>query len=447
MNSLIDHIKNKLLNSPNLSKIMWNIIWLVFDKLLKLGFGLLVTILLSRYLGPEKFGILNYALALIALLFTFTNFGLNNIAVKNLTHTPEKTNEILGSVFIIQFILACLVFSIFTFFVVTCINNYTLKLTLLILGLTTFSKPFDTIKYYFEAQVLSKYIVLSENIAFIVCSILKILFILNGASYVSIIWLFFLDICSATVLVIIYYHYTHQHISNWKVNFQLVKQSIQDSWPLFFSGISIILYMRLDQIMLGQMLDYESVGIYSAATRISEIWYFIPVIIVASANPYLIALQTSNEKEYIKKLQFISSILIALSLAIAIFFTMASHFIIHLLYGEQYQSAAHILIIHIWTGIFVSFGIIGNQWLITKGFYSYQLHRTLLGLVINIFFNLILIPSLGGVGAALATLLAQASSTMFFDLFNPKTRLIFYLKLKSLNIYDTIKQCISLIKI
>lgn len=443
MKLLPDHLKEKLQNKPYLSKIINNIGWLFFDKILRMGVGLFIGAWIARYLGPEQLGLLNYALAIISFLVVFASFGLNNIVVRDLVNEPQKSNEILGSTFLIQAISALLSFSFLLILTFSLFSDSNSKLVIIIVGFTLLFKPIDTIRYYFEANIQSKYIVWAENSSFIICSFIKVIMILTQASFIAIVSVFLLDGLIISILILTVYFYKKQSIFSWTANFQRIKHSIKASWPLILSGLTIMIYMRTDQIILGYMQGYESVGIYTAASKISEIWYFIPMIIMSSINPILIELKSHNKDSYYNKLKNITSYLVVISIIIAILTTFLSPYIIHILYGAQYQQAANILTIHIWTGVFVSMGVATSNWYIIENLQILSFYRTLFGAIVNVLLCFLLIPNYGVLGAAFATLFAQICASFLYDIFNTKTRKLFLLKLQSLNIMETFKNLIQ----
>lgn len=72
---------------------------------------------------------------------------------------------------------------------------------------------------------------------------------------------------------------------------------MSQSWYLIISGLMITLYMRLDQVMLGYMFPNKGVlGIYSAAVRIAEMWYFVPMAVITSFRPVIMSTRKINEK-------------------------------------------------------------------------------------------------------------------------------------------------------
>lgn len=439
MKLIPNHIKNKLSQKPYLNKIINNIGWLFFDKIFRMGVGLFIGAWMARYLGPEQLGLLNYVLAIISFLVVIAGFGLNNIIVKDLVSEPKENNEILGSSFLIQ-----ITTSIFAFFILLMLSfilfdTYSSQLIAIIVGLSLLLKPIDTIRYYFEANVQSKYIVWSENISFIICSLLKVLLFLIGASLTAISWVFLLDAIIMSFLILLAYFYNNQHIFTWKINTSRIRQNIKQCWPLILSGLTVIIYMRVDQIMLGHMINYEAVGIYTAATRLSEIWYFIPMAIMASVNPILISARNNNKENYYNKLKMILNILVFMAIVIAIITSLFSHYIIYILYGKQYLQSSTVLIIHIWTGVFVCMGVATSQWFILENKQILAFYRTLYGAIINILMNFLLIPNYGVIGAAISTLIAMLCAGFLFDILNKNIRKLFWIKLSSLNITKTLK--------
>lgn len=438
MTSLFHNLKNKL-TSTHLSTVLSNIGWLLFDRFFRMSINLFVISWIIRYLGPEQFGILNYAQAIIAFFFAFIVFGLNSITVKNLVSHPKQSDDILGSCFLIQSTLASISFLVLLLITTFLYKEYTPQLVTIIIGLSILLKPSDTIRYYFEANIQSKYIVWSENCSFIICSSLKIILMLYQASFIAIVCVFLLEAILSSILLLIFYTYQKQSILKWRFSLAQIKQDLKDCWPLMFANFTIIIYMRIDQIMLGQILDYSAVGIYTAAIRISEIFYLLPVIVVSSANPLLIRLRESNKALYYQKIYLIMLFLAWISILVALTITYTAPFIINILFGSQYTEATDILIIHIWTGIFVSIGVMSGQWFVIENLQKLYMYRSVFGAVINIAANMVLIPKLGIKGAAIATLFAQISATFLFDLFNVQTRRIFWLKLNTINPFYIIK--------
>jgi len=419
--------------SVKIRKVVSNISWLLVDKLIRMIGGLFVGIWVARYLGPDAFGKLSYAIAFIGLFGSFSAFGLQAIVVRELVKKQYPSKELLSSAFLIQVISAITAY-IFcnTLIFVLRDDDYVVRLLVVLLSFILLFRSTDFIKYYFEANVESKYIVWVENSVFVAGSVARIFLILTKADIYSFaILMIFEAFLLAALLLFLYSKKVGSRIWPYfyaNSFFRLLK----NSWPLMLSSVTVMIYMRIDQIMLGELADDSAVGVYSAAIRISEIWYLIPTIVSASLFPSLVAHHQSNRIRFDKSLQFQYELMVYLSVLIAIPVTFLSNYIIEILYGGAYSDAAQVLVVHIWSGVFVFLGVVSQQWFIAEHRERQALYRTAAGMIVNIGLNLILIPKYQAVGAAWATLIAQAVAALFFDLSSRATWPMFRMKMKAL---------------
>jgi O-antigen/teichoic acid export membrane protein len=117
-----------------------------------------------------------------------------------------------------------------------------------------------------------------------------------------------------------------------------------------------------------------------------------------------------------------------MAIFIAIPISVFSHQIIYLLYGEKFTEASNVLEISIWASLFVFIGVGSGKFLLAENLQNLAFYRTFYGMIINIILNFILIPSYGIQGAAIATLISQATAAYLFDMFNKETKKIFIIK-------------------
>jgi PST family polysaccharide transporter len=233
---------------------------------------------------------------------------------------------------------------------------------------------------------------------------------------------------------IIIYQLKGNLIKTWQVNLRHAKLLLKDSWPLILSGIVIMIYMRIDQIMLGQMVGDKSVGIYSAAVKISELWYFVPGAIVNSVFPSIVKAKQISEAVYYERMQKLFTVVSLLAYSVAIPVTFLSDKIVTLIYGDYYLEAGAILNVHIWCGLFVSLGVAREIWLTTEGLMKFSAATATVGAAINVFLNFFLIKQYGGLGAAIATLAAQIVSAYAVGVLYPRTRKIFINQTKAITL-------------
>lgn len=426
-------IRERIQHRTNLQKILSNTGWLFADKILRMLVGLWVTLWIARYLGPNGFGTLNYALAVIAILGTVATLGLNNVVVRELINRPDQANVIMGSAFLLQLLGGIVAYMLGLGMIQYSRAGDDLAQDLvMILGLGMMLKATDVVRYWFEAQVRSKYVVGIAGTTFVAVAAIKIGLILMHAPLVAFAWAIVAEGVLVALGLLGVYIYCGGGLSDWRARRDQAKALLQTGWPLVLSGLTVMIYMRIDQLMLAQMLGDQAVGIYSAAIQIGEAWYFIPMAIVASVFPSIIAARKHSQEVYYRRLQHLYNLMVILAVLVALPMTFLSTWVIEQCFGPAYATAGHVLAIHIWTGVFVFLGVASGSWYLAEGMQIQAFYRTLAGAVINIVANLVLIPRYGIAGAAIATILSQMMAAYVFDALHRSTRLTFWMKTKAL---------------
>ena len=420
-----------LIQNPDFIKILKNINWLTIEKIFQLGLGIVVYAIIAQYLGPQRFGLLNYALAFTGLFLAFNTLGMDNIVVREIVHSKKKSKEILGSALVLRLLSSLLLIAISSLTIYFIRPDDSILLFFVVILSTGYIfRSFTTIDLWFQSQIQSKYPVYARSIAFVIVSSLKLLFVFTQQPLVAFVMMYTLEAIITAILLIWYYKYvTLDSILVWRPRFKRMRRLLQESWPLILSSIAVTLYMKIDQVMIGSMLNDEAVGIYSVAVKLSESWYFIPVAICSTVFPSIVSLKSKPDK-YILNLKRLFSFAIWFSILVAVFVTIFANIIINTIYGTEYSLAAQVLAIHIWSGIFVFLGVASSNYLVAEGFTKISMLRTIIGAIVNIVLNIIFIPKYGVIAAAYTTLLSQAISTLSLILFT-KTRKITIIMLRS----------------
>lgn len=394
------------------------------DKVLRLFAGLFVGVYIARYLGPERFGLLSYAVSFVGLFTAFATLGLDNIVVRNLVQNIEDRDRLLGTAFILKLLGGILLFGAVAFAVrFTSSDSYTKLLIYIIAGGMIF-ESLKVIDFYFQSQVLGRFSSIAGICALCLSSILRIALAFFQASLV---WFAVAQVFSIGILALMllfFYFKQGSSLFKWHFDWNVGKELLRDSWPLILSGLVIMIYMRIDQIMIKEMLDSKAVGNYAAAVRLSEAWYFIPMVVASSFFPAIINAKKKSEKLYYARLQHLYDLLVWGALAIVPPMTFLSHSIVELLYGGQYSESGSVLMIHVWTGILVSSGIVSSKYLLSNNLTKTLFYRNFLGAITNIILNYILIHKYGISGAAIATFLSWFVSVYIFHIFDKNTRII-----------------------
>ncbi|MFH1360101.1 MAG: flippase [Candidatus Omnitrophota bacterium] len=408
-------------NKQSLRKYFSNTSWLIGERILRIIVFVFVGAYVARFLGPDQYGVLNYAISFVALFSALAAAGLDSILVRELIRHVDKRDEILGTSFILR-----LLGSIIVFFIIALLTRFTKddqttnSIILIITGGLIF-QSFNVLDYYFQSQVLSKNVVFAQIIQLIISSILKLVLIFLKAPLLWFAYIILLDsVLLASGLI---FNYLRKSLSflRWKINWKLSLSLMKDAWPLVLSGIAISIYMKIDQVMIKHMIGDASVGIYAVAVRLSEVWYFIPTLICGSLFPAILNSKKTSIDLYHRRLQELYALMFWIAVVVAIPGTLFAVPIIKILFGAPYLESVSVLRIYIWSSIFVFLGVANGKYLISENYTRIAFLRTSVGMISNVLLNLVLIKYYGIIGAAIATVISYFIAT-FFIVFIAKTR-------------------------
>lgn len=426
----------------NYSMVIKNVIWQLSEKIIRLAVTVVVSALMARYLGPDGFGKYNYITAIIAIVLVVTSLGFNRILVRESAGCINETEhkQIVTTALVLRLISSLFAIAIVTLYILFLGNST--DIVYIVSLVSVFFVSFDVIDYHLQGQSVFKVATSCRVAGFILSSSLRVWFVYIQVDIIYFYATILIEYAVAGMLIFIvsqakYSFYTKIGLRYF--SYTKAIRLLKESWPEIIAGFGAILFMKMDQIMLQRLQGDASVGIYSAATRISEAWYFIPTAIVAAVFPVLMSKYKAEKQDVMKHLSSVMSLLVWLSIAAAIFVNMIGSYIIHIVYGIAYEESSIILKLHIWAGIFLCMGIVSGSWLVAEKKLKLNLYRNLAGLILNFALNLILIPLYGASGAAIATIFGLAMAFFLFDIFHKDLREMFWIKLSAFSPYILIK--------
>ena len=412
-----------------------NISWLFFERILRITVGLFVSVWVAKYLGPKQFGFFSYTLSFVGLFAFIATISHNSIVVRELVKNPNYNDEIVSTAFWLR-IMGAMLGILITLAVSINLtsNDRFINILILIIASSTIFQSFNVVDDYFQSKVMNKFVVITNVISLFLSSVIKIILILNDAPLIAFVWVVFFDnFILASGFIYFYIKLNSKFkIKNLKFNSKTAILLLKDSWPLMISSAAIMIHIKVDQVIIKEILGLEAVGQYAAAARVSEAWYFIPSVLTASFFPAIINAKKNNEELYNSRLQKLYDIMVWIAIAIAIPMIFLSDWLIEILYGYQYSEAGNVLMIHIWAGVFVSLGLASNTWLICENLQKFLIVNTFIATITNIGLNYILIPKFGIVGAAWATIISYFLVGYLCLLIWKKTRINFINLTKSL---------------
>lgn len=405
LNKLNTAIKNL---SPNIRKTIANMGWLLGGRFMRAAVSFIVIAWMARYLGTDQFGTLNYAIALIAIFGIIAQMGLSDFVLRDAVSEPSHRYEILGTAVAIQFIsgISSILLIIGIIFLLRPDDPLGRIIVIIMSSSLLFQSLSGNINIWFHSQVQSKYSVLSQNIAFLIITLARVILLQIQAPLIAFAILFSAETILITINFIIAYQITGQKIQKWRPNWQRAMQLIKIGWPLIFSHLSVVIYLSADQVMLGELVDSRAVGIYAVAVKLSENLAVLVLALTRSMSPHIIEAKKISEELYYQRIQKLCNLLALIFYAIAIPLTFFSTPLIILIFGQSYAPAGLVLSIHIWSSIWMFFGNVKQVWIANEELTIFAMTASFTGAVMNIGLNFWLIPIYRELGAAIATVIS-----------------------------------------
>ena len=295
-------------------RYFFNTFWLMGHRVLRMVVALFVGVYVARYLGPERFGLLSYAGSFVGLFTALATLGLDGIMVRELVKTPERRDELLGTAFWLKAGGAVLMWVGIAAAIPFTHNDTQTNILIAIIAFGVIFQAFNVIDFNYQAEVKSKYVVYVHLVQLVVSSITKLVLIWVSAPLVWFACIFLFDAMVHSIgLTVMYLKNTG---NMWKWRWETAKELLRGSWPLILSGMVISIYMKIDQVMIKEMLGAQQVGHYAAAVKLSEAWYFIPIAITSSVFPAIINAKKQSEALYYQRLQKLYNLMVWLAVAI-----------------------------------------------------------------------------------------------------------------------------------
>lgn len=409
-------------------KYLKNTGWAFFGKFVSLIISFFAGIYVIRHLGPANYGLLSFSVSFVALFSFIASLGVDSVLYRELAKDISRRNELLGTALLLKVVASlAAMLAIFGGAYLLAVDALT-KLLIFINSFTLLFSSFTVVGYYFQAKVQAKYQAIPLICVTLIMSLLKVgVIALNkGIIYFACVLAF------EYVLYMLFNLYYYSRFGNSVFAFRFKKDVaislLRDSWPLMLSSAFIIVYTRIDQVMLKFITNDFNVGIYDAAVRLSEVWYFIPALIIGSVFPAVINARKISESLFQARIVKLYSLLFYLSLCAAIPVSIFSHFIIRLVYGEGFMEAAGVLSVYVWAGVPVFLSMVLNTYLLAENKNIISFTGAAIGMVANVLLNLTFIPLYGVYGAAIATLISYTLVIGAALLFKGSREQIFFMK-------------------
>lgn len=374
--------------------------------------GLVLTIYIARILGDVAFGKYSFAIVFTALFVILSNLGMNELLIREVARDKSKADKYLGNIVIIRLILSVIVFALIvivinlmnypadTITIVYLFGAYALITSLAAIFRVTF-RAFESMEWEALINILVKIITVSLGllVLFSGFSLIELAYVFLSASIIGLILSFL--ICGRKFAK-----------PKLQVDLDFWKRTIKLAIPFSLANIFVMIYFRIDIIMLSTMKGDAVVGWYNAAYTFIEAFEPVTFVFMTALFPIMSAFFVSSKDSLRLTLEKSFKYSMLLGMPISIGGMVLADRLIPFFYGGEFTNSIAALQILIWACLLLS---MYRPVAYLLGAINRQGTMALIGgmgALINIGVNLLLIPRWSYIGAGVATLITEGLVTI-----------------------------------
>jgi O-antigen/teichoic acid export membrane protein len=361
----------------------------------------------GRLLGTEEYGVFTTALSIATIFEMFTDFGLRDLSVRNVSRDKSLTEPYIGNLLIWKILIWFPIFAVMMIIINFLGYDGQTRLVIYILTFSAFLKNIKyTFRIFFQAHDQFGWdtvLVFIERTALLVLGLLALFY-----------WKSLLPFAICFTAIRLFDFLITMAVLRWKIasikirfNFQMMKKLQLEALPLGLFFVILTIFSYIDTVMLSVMRDFSEVGLYNAAFKIYEGITIIPTIFWLVILPRLSELYTTDPA-YHKRLAIKSvKYMFVTGLPTLTYGILFSHFLITFFFKGEYTPAVVTLQI-----LFFGIAFQYPNWMLNSVLISMNRQRVIMflglgGLGFKILLNMIFIPMWGYNGSAVATVIAE----------------------------------------
>lgn len=385
------------------------------ENILRLGIGFFLSVWLARHLGAEQYGYFSYVISFVTILLPLYSFANDEVTVKRLIEN-ENHSQVMTSSFILKFLGSLLSFILLNIAVwVIGPNNTEIKFFVLVYSAAMMFQSLGVINNYFQSLVEEGKTSMIRNIVFLITAGIKGWFIYSGHNWKTFVYISCFEVVLAALFYLFYFFVKKKEILKFDFSSLEFHAILKLCSPFLMVVIFEQAMLKIDQIMVGEIVGAAPLGEYAVANKLVNLWNFVPIALISSLFPGMMETFTKEPISYQKRKFSLYGGLFWISFIFAIGVTLIGQPLVDLLYGEKYPSSGQYLRLYSWITIFSYFYMARSKVFIIE-------NRIKLGIVINlavfslnIFLNFIFIKRFGALGAIYGTFCSFASGFLVLN--------------------------------
>ncbi|MEA2199634.1 MAG: hypothetical protein QOI89_230 [Solirubrobacteraceae bacterium] len=377
----------------------------VVVRILNLALGVVVTALVVRTLGSSGYGQWSTIFIVLTLVGYFTNFGMESVALREAARAPEREREWIGAALMVRLIMLVPVIVVSTLAIVVIHRSQAMLLAGLLLIVTTPFGGAGPLGLLFRLRV-------NNLVPMLVLTLRSVLW---GGSVAVIYWrhggMIPLAIAmSATnaICSVVQALFALRLVDHWpRPSRAQLGPLLREALPVGLSGVLVIAYARIDQLIVFESAGNKAAGLYSSVYNVVDQAHFIPLSILTTLAPIIAASWPGDRERMLRTARLTAEMIAIASLGALAFTSVAAVPIVRLLFGQSFVPAATALPVLFAAFVFIAFGYLNGNLLVVMGMQKRLLRISLIALVVNLAGNLVLVPIFGFLAAAWMTLATE----------------------------------------
>ena len=414
------------------SRVVKNASWIIGCKIAQSILNLIIGMISARYLGPSNFGLITYAGSVVNFVLPIMQLGLGKTLVQELIENPDKEGKVLGTAMVMNVVSGMICMGgVFIFLNFANAGETETIIVGVLYSISLIFQATEMIHNWFQAKLLSKYPSIAALISYTVVAAYKIWLLVTKKSVRWFALSYTIDVLVISVILILIYKKMGEQPFSFSA--ALGRKMLHRSKYYIISSMMVTVFAQTDRIMLKLMMNETETGYYSAAVVCVNVTSFVFVAILDSMRPVILEAKHDSDPAYETHIVQLYSVITYVSLAQCVVMTVFARQLVLLLYGAEYLPSAVPLMIAVWYMTFSYYGSVRNIWILAEGKQKYLWMINLSGALANVAVNFILIPYLGAVGAAIASLVTQFFANVVLGWIMPPIRHNNALMLKGLD--------------
>ena len=377
----------------------------IVTRVANLALGVVVTALVARTLGGAGYGQWSVVLNVLAIVGYFASFGLEKVVLREAAAHPEREQEWMGAMMLVRLglVVPVVVLSLIT--VLLLQRSHQMLIAGLILVVTM---PFDgasVLSLVFQLRVNNRVPMVVLTLRSVLWGLAVLLIFWRGGGMIALAVAMAATNAAGTVVQTAA---ALRILPRWpRPSRAQLRTLLNVGIPLGLSGMLIVSYARVDQVIVYTIAGSRASGLYSAVYNVLDAAHFVPMSVLTTLTPIMAAAWPVDRERMLRVVRLAAELIAVGSFGALAFATVAATPLVRMIFGPGYGAAAPALPILGAAFIFIAFGYLNGSLLTVLGLQRRLLRISLVALLVNVAGNLLLVPLMGFMGAAWMTLVTE----------------------------------------